>query len=228
MTERYRLAGDKRPLLLGKSSPRSVNPYASPLALDVPLAQRRTLSVRREQAKLALYALAIVGLSVGSDPAWLMASGVVILAIAGRDAVSIARRALLATVTFTGFVSLAYILQSYWLDAGMPWRWLHVVNLRVLDMSMLTFLFIRRVNLSAALSFSKRLSFLLVLTVSQSISLRRTLDDFRLGLSSRVAGRATLRDRYRASARAAGWLLDRALANAHESAQALQSRGLFR
>lgn len=228
MTKRYIQARARRPLFLGKFSPRPANPYASPPALESPLPQGRPLSVHREHAKLALYVLAIVGLSVGSAPAWLMASGVAILAVAGRDAVSIARRAFLATVAFTGFVSLAYVLQNYWLDAGMPWRWLLAVNLRVLDMSMLTFLFIRRVNLSAALSFSKRLSFLLVLTVSQSIALRRTLDDFRLGLSSRVSGRATLRDRYRASARAAGWLLDRALANAHESAQALQSRGLFR
>lgn len=183
---------------------------------------------RREYLKLALYALSILALSVCADPVWLLTSGFGLLALGGRDAFWIARRAFLATMAFAGVVSLAYVTQSYWLDAGVPWRWLTVVNLRVLDMSMLTFLFIRRVNLFRALSFSKRLSFLLVLTVSQSISLRRTLDDFRLGLSSRVAGRATLRDRYRASARAAGWLLDRALANAHESAQALQSRGLFR
>ena len=95
-------------------------------------------------------------------------------------------------------------------------------------MALLTFLFIARVNLFRALAGSRRLTFLLTLAVSQSLGLRRTLEDFRLGLHSRAIRPIGLRDRYRAAAHAVGWLLDRVLANAHESAQALQSRGFFK
>lgn len=114
-------------------------------------------------------------------------------------------------LAFSAVVSLAYIVQTVWISGAIPWKWLWSVNLRVLVMALLTFVFIRRTNLFAALAFSRRLSFMLVLAVSQSLGLRRTLDDFRLAMHSRGLRRAGLRDRYRAAAHAAGWLLDRAL-----------------
>lgn len=181
-----------------------------------------------DRLKLAVYLASIVAASWITSPALLVTGLVIVSALAGRGALPLLRRALLATAAFSGTISLAYAGYA-WLSVGtLPLDWLLAVNLRVLLMALLTFLFIQRVNLFAALSFSRRLSLLLVLAVSQSIGLRRTLDDFRLGLHSRSIRPVGLRDRYRAAAHAAGWLLDRALANAHEAAQALQARGLFR
>lgn len=181
-----------------------------------------------ERKKLAVYALAIILASALTRPFLLGAALLCVLLVAGREAPALLRRAVLATVYFSAMVSLAYVIQIFWLTGDVPWRWLLTVNLRVLLMALITFLFIQRANLFAALSFSRRLSFMLALAVSQSIGLRRTLDDFQFAMRSRGVPRGALRDRYRATARAAGWLLDRALANAHESAQALRSRGLLR
>ncbi len=181
-----------------------------------------------EPGKLAAYLLAIVIASWLTDPVWLAAALAAVLAACGFAAGRLLRRALLATAAFSGMVSLAYLAQAGWLGRPLPLNWLLTVNLRVLLMALLTFLFIERVNLFQALAFSHRLSFLLVLAVSQSLGLKRTLEEFRLGLQSRSLRPAGLRARYRAAAAAAAWLLDRALANAHESAQAMQSRGMFR
>lgn len=181
-----------------------------------------------ERGKLAAYLLALVTASWLSAPLWLAGGLLVVLLASGRAAPRLLRRALLATAVFSGSVSLAYLAQSWWLETAPPLAWLLSVNLRVLLMALLTFLFIARVNLFEALAFSRRLSFLLVLAVSQSLGLKRTLTEFHLGLHSRSPRPAGLTARYRAAARAAAWLLDRALANAHESAQAMQSRGLFR
>lgn len=181
-----------------------------------------------ERGKLAAYLLALVTASWLSDPVWLAGGLLVVLLACGRAAPRLLRRAALATVAFSGTVSLAYLAQSWWLERPPPLNWLLSVNTRVLLMALLTFLFIARVNLFEALAFSRRLSFLLVLAVSQSLGLKRTLAEFRLGLRSRSPRPAGLTARYRAAAHAAAWLLDRALANAHESAQAMQARGLFR
>ena len=183
---------------------------------------------RRARLQLFAYALTVVGASWLSAPLPLLLGIVVALLLAGRQAYAILRRALLATLMFTATVSATYAGYVWWHEATLPWQWLLTINLRVLLMALLTFLFIARVNLFLALGFSRRLSFLLVLAVSQSLGLRRTLADFRLALQSRGIRPTGLRDRYRAAAHAAAWLLDRALANAHESAQALQSRGLFK
>ncbi len=181
-----------------------------------------------EPGKLAAWLLALVTASWLTAPSWLAGGLLAVLLLSGRDAVRLSRRALLATASFSGTVSLAYLGQAWWQSRALPLDWLLTVNLRVLLMALLTFLFIERVNLFQALAFSRSLSFLLVLAVSQSLGLKRTLAEFRLGLQSRSPRPAGLRARYRAAAHAAAWLLDRALANAHESAQAMQSRGMFR
>lgn len=182
----------------------------------------------RARAQLLAYALAVVLSSTLSAPVWLLAGVLAVLLLAGRQALAILRRALLATLAFSAVVSAAYAGHVWWHTATLPWDWLLTINLRVLLMALLTFLFIARVNLFLALAFSRRLSFLLVLAASQALALRRTLADFRLALHSRAVRPAGLRARYRAAAHAMAWLLDRVLANAHESAQALQARGGFK
>ncbi|MBI5331309.1 MAG: ABC transporter permease [Betaproteobacteria bacterium] len=181
-----------------------------------------------DRARLIAYLTALVTFSFLTSPLWLGAGLAAVLALAGRQGPRLLRRALLATLAFSGAASATYAALSWWTQHRLPLDWLLAANLRVLLMALLTFLFIARVNLFRALDFSRRLTFLLTLAVSQSLGLRRTLDDFRLGLHSRAIRPAGLKARYRAAARAAAWLLDRALANAHESAQALQSRGFFK
>lgn len=177
-----------------------------------------------DRFKLLAYLAAIVATSWLTAPVWLAAGLLAVLALCGRDAGRLLRRAVLATAIFSGTVSLSYAAYIGWTRHALPLDWLLMVNLRVLLMALLSFLFIARVNLFLALGFSRRLSLLLVLATSQSLALRRTLDEFRLGLASRSVRPASLATRARAAAHAVAWLLDRALANAHESAQALQSR----
>ncbi|NTV86063.1 MAG: ABC transporter permease [Burkholderiaceae bacterium] len=181
-----------------------------------------------ERIKLVAYLAAIVAASWLTSPVWLAGGLLVTLVLCGRAGPRLLRQAVLATAAFSGTISLAYAGYVWWSLHRLPLDWLITVNLRVLLMALLTFLFITRVNLFQALSFSRRLSFLLVLAVSQSLVLKRTLAEFRLGLESRSLRPASLSARYRAAAHAIAWLLDRALANAHESAQAMQSRGVFK
>ncbi|MCP5191142.1 MAG: ABC transporter permease [Pseudomonadales bacterium] len=182
--------------------------------------------MNRAHVLLLAYGLAVVAATLVHDPRVLAAGLGLVLLLAGRQAPAILLRALRAVLVFNLAVSLGYVMVAA-LRHEPPWETLLLINLRVLAITTLTFLFIARVNLFQALGFSRTLTYLLGLAYSQSMAFRRVHDDFRLALVSRSLQRPALKDRYRASAAAAAWLLDKGLAGARETAQALRTRGFF-
>lgn len=182
--------------------------------------------MNRDRLLLLGYGAGILAGTLVHDPAWLAAGLGLVLAAAGREAWGLLRRALLAILAFNAVISLSYGLMAWWQDSS-PWETLLRLNLRVLLLTSLSFLFIARANLFRALDFSRSLSYVLALAYSQALTFRRTHDDFRLALASRSLRRPGLLDRYRASAAAASWFLEKSLHAATQSAQALRSRGFF-
>lgn len=186
----------------------------------------RPPAVHRDRLLLGLYAGAVLLASFVHDPAALGVGLGLVLLLAGRDAAAILGRTLRAVLVFNLAVGAGYALLG--LAQGLsPWPTLLLINLRVLLLTSLTFLFIRRVNLFRALGFSRTLSFLLGLAYSQALAFRRAYGDFQLALISRSPRRPRLIDRYRASAAAASWFMDKGLQAARETAQALRARGFF-
>lgn len=183
-------------------------------------------AARRERLALLVYAGAVLAATLVHDPVWLAAGLALTLVLAGGDAIRLLLKALRTVLVFNLAVSLGYALLA-WLRAESPWSTLLLINLRVLLLTTLTFLFVARVNLFRALGFSRNLTYLLGLAYSQALTLRRAHEDFRLALTSRSPRRPGLLDRYRASAAAASWYMEKGLAAARDSAQALKSRGFF-
>ena len=187
--------------------------------------------MQRDPVYLGLYLAAILTATSIHSPLWLAVGLVLVLLIAGRNAINLLRRAVLTVLAFNALISLSYLGMAWWQGAfgqePSPWQTLLRLNLRVILLTSLTFLFIARVNLFKALSFSKNLTYVLGLAYSQSLTFRRAHDDFRLALTSRSLKRPGLRDRYRASAAAASWFIEKSLHAATQSAQALRSRGFF-
>ncbi len=180
----------------------------------------------RDRWLLLFYAAALVAATLVHDPVVLAAALAAVLLLAGRQAGGLLRKSLRTILLFNLAVSLGYA--AFALLAGqVPWETLLRLNLRVLLLTLMTFLLMARVNLFRALGFSRSLTYLLGLAYSQSLVFRRTHEDFRLALASRCMVRPGLRDRYRASAAAAAWFLDKGLGTAREAAQALRSRGFF-
>lgn len=189
------------------------NPFADPGA-------------RRDRLTLLVYALAVLAATLVHDPRWLAGGLTVTLLLAGSGAGGLLSRVVRTVLPFNLAVSMGYLMLA-WLRTEPPWQTLLLLNLRVLLLTAITFLFVRRVNLFRALGFSRSLTYLLGLAYSQALTFRRAHEDFRLALVSRSPRRPGLMDRYRASAAAASWYLEKALAAARESAQALRSRGFF-
>lgn len=182
--------------------------------------------MQRDHVYLSLYLAGVLAATLIHSPLWLATGLLLVLLIAGRDAASLLRRALLTVLAFNTVISLSYLGMAWWQEIS-PCQTLLRLNLRVILLTCLTFLFIARTNLFQALSFSKNLTYVLGLAYSQSLTFRRAHDDFRLALASRSLKRPGLLDRYRASAAAVSWFIEKSLHAATQSSQALRSRGFF-
>jgi cobalt/nickel transport system permease protein len=139
-----------------------------------------------------LYLAAVITATLIHHPLWLGSGLLLVLLIAQRDAITLLRRAVLTVLAFNTLISLSYLGMAWWQDIS-PWQTLLRLNLRVLLLTCLTFLFIARTNLFQALDFSKNLTYVLGLAYSQTLTFRRAHDDFRLALASRSLTRPSLR-----------------------------------
>ncbi|MBN1826558.1 MAG: ABC transporter permease [Candidatus Eisenbacteria bacterium] len=180
----------------------------------------------RDGSLLLLYGCAVIAATVVHDLRALAAMLALAAILAGRDAPRVARRALLAILLFNSVVTISYASLSLY-RGDFSGHYVALLNLRVFLVTFLTFLMIRRVNPFRALGFSRTLQVLLTLATSQIIGFRRTYEDFRLALRSRMPGRPAFRHLGRHGAAAAAHFLDKAIHNADEVGLALRSRGFF-
>ncbi len=180
----------------------------------------------RARIALLAYALAVVlGTSI-HEPRLLALGLAAVLLVAGRRWARIARRASLAVLAFNAIVTVSYAVVAT-LQGTFSLDYVILVNLRVLLLTSLTFLFVSRVNLFEVVGFSRSLTYLFTLANGQAMALARVLEDFRLAVRSRSIVRSTVAERYRHSASMAVLLLDKSLHDATEISRAMRSRGFF-
>jgi cobalt/nickel transport system permease protein len=175
---------------------------------------------------LVAYLAAVVAVTMVHHAGVLAAALALAIALAGRDAPRLARRAAIAVGTFFAAVATGYVAVSLW-RGERPWRFLLLVGLRVYLLTFCTLLLGARVNALRALSFSRTLVYVLTLAYSQTLAFRRLLDDFRLAFASRAVRRPGMADRYRHSARATAFFLGKAMKETQEITMAMTSRGFF-
>ncbi len=180
----------------------------------------------RDRVALLIYLAGLVGAGLVHDPVWLGAGLLLVLVLSGTALLRVLRRAILAVLVFSSMVSL-----SYWIIAVVrgvsPYEYLLLLNLRVLLMTSMSFLIIERVDLLRALAFSKTLVYAVTLASSQLLAFRRLYHDMRLALLSRSPGGLRPRDLYRHAAASGSFFIEKALADASETAQGMKSRGFF-
>jgi len=180
----------------------------------------------RERILFAVYLALVVAISVTQNFVSLTGMGLVVLAVAGRDAPRLVRRAALAAGFFTGLVSLAWLVTA-WIDGTVPWAALIRLNLRVFTLTLLTFTATERLDFERILAFAPRLQTLFVLIRAQVQVYRRLLADFRMAARSRTCRRPTLRDSLRLGAATGAAFLRRAEHSAEQMTQGMTSRGFF-
>jgi cobalt/nickel transport system permease protein len=181
----------------------------------------------KDRLLLLGYLSAVLAATLVHDPRWLAAGLLCAAALAGRNAPLIAWRALRAVTFFSLVVSVGYAAGGFFGQA-VSVDYLILVNIRVFLLIFLTFALVARIDFLRALNFSRGLTYLATLALSQIITFRRLFADLLLAAESRRLRRLALRQGYLQSAAAAAYLFDRAEHDAREIALAMRARGFFR
>jgi cobalt/nickel transport system permease protein len=181
----------------------------------------------KDRLLLLGYAVAVLAATSIHDPLWLVVGLLLAFAAAGREAPTIGWRALRAVLVFNLVISVGYAASALF-GQTVSVDYLILVNLRVFLLIFLTFTLAARVDFLRAVNFSRPLTYLTTLVLSQIITFRRVFEDLRLAGESRRLRRLRLRESYLQSAAAAVHLFDRAEHDAREIALAMRARGFFR
>jgi cobalt/nickel transport system permease protein len=149
---------------------------------------------------------------------------VLTLFLSGKDAWRFLYKTVKLMALFSLFITLSYSFMLY-IHSQSFWHYFVTVNLRSFDMLFLTLLFGSRVNLYEAFSFSKELTFLLVLSVSKIMSVQRVFGDYKDALRSRTLKKPTRNEVYGYMGSAIGGFLERNIQESKENYEAMRSRG---
>lgn len=151
---------------------------------------------------------------------------IILLFLAKREWFKMLKKALKSIFFFNiaisiGFVSIALLQQKPWIE------YLLLFNLRVFDLTLTTMLFSHYVNIALALSFSKTLSFLLSISLSQIYSYQKSYENFMLALKSRLIKKMGERAKKEFITSVFGYFFTKALYDSEEKSLALKARGFF-
>jgi len=180
--------------------------------------------MRLERLWLFAYLAGIVALGYIHDIRVIAALLLLLVALGGRRRWLLLRRAVAALLLFNVTVTLAYFLAHRFF--GFPEAALLLINLRALAMTLMTFTLVSRINMARALAFSRTLSLLYTLCVSQIIAFMRSYAAFSEGLRSRNAGRQH-GTRLHALLAQLYYFMYKTLSLSQENAMGMRSRGVM-
>jgi len=176
-----------------------------------------------------LFGLYLLGLAIilSSHSFYLLGFFAILLLVLARTAwFKILKKALKSIFFFNiaisvGFLIIALLNQRPWME------YLLLFNLRVFDLTLTTLLFSHYVNIALALSFSKTLSFLLTISLSQIYSYQKSYENFTLSLKSRLIKKMSERSQKEFITSVFGYFFTKALYDSEEKSLALKARGFF-
>ena len=150
----------------------------------------------------------------------------ILMIISGKELIPVFKKSLISVIIFNFTISISYII--FCLLKNEEWLWYVVLlNLRVFTLTFLTFLFVSKVNIFKAFSFSKTFQYLLTLSYSQIITYTRSFEDFRFSMKSRLIQKPERKDIYAFISRIFSYFFKKTLENSKEISQAMRSRGFF-
>ena len=171
------------------------------------------------------FLFALLGILLLKESFFLVLFLVPIWLFSYKDFLKLNKRVLKSILWFNLTVSLGYIIMSFIQDIS-PWHYVVYINLKVYLVTYFVFLFFSRVDMVEFFSFSKELSYLLSISLSQIISYEKTFEDFRLAYKARVVRK--LRERERGFiAQTFEFFLTKALRDSKERTLAMKARGFF-
>jgi len=131
------------------------------------------------------------------------------------------KRVISTIILFNFFISLTFLI-----FVRFDLEYILLINLRVLSITYLTFYFISHINLFNCFSFSKELSFLLVVTYSQILNFIKVFSDLKEAFESRTLKKEKKYLKL-LPRKAVNLFFTKSIYNAKETSLAMRSRGLI-
>ena len=150
--------------------------------------------------------------------------GLSLIIIAIDKKINIFLKVLKSILFFNLGVSIGFIIISI-LKNSLSWEYLIYINSKVFLLSLFVIWFFSKINVVKFFSFSKDLSYLLTISLSQIYSYKKTFEDFRLAFKSRVI---SIKDKEKKFiTNTFKFFFNKALKDSKEKALALKARGFF-
>jgi len=159
------------------------------------------------------------------SPLYLLACALIINILAFKNCIKFNKKVLKSILVFNIGVSLGYILMAFFKEIN-PWNYVIYINLKVYTLTFFVFLFFSRVSIVSFFSFSKELSYLLSISLSQIYSYRKTFEDFRLAYKARFIKKYRERKRDFITV-VFSFFLKKSMHDSHERVLAMRARGFF-
>ncbi len=142
-----------------------------------------------------------------------------------RDCIKLNKKVIKSIFLFNLSITLGYTFMGY-IKGVFVFRYLIYINLKVYLLTYFVFWFFSKVDMIKFFSFSKELSYLLSISLSQIISYKKTYEDMRLAFKARVIKK--LKERQKGFVvNSFRFFFEKALNDSKERSLAMKSRGFF-
>lgn len=159
------------------------------------------------------------------SPLYLAFAILILNIVSYADAAKLNKRVFKSIFIFNLGVSIGYVLMAL-LNNIDPWSYIIYINLKVYTLTFFVFLFFSKVSIVGFFSFSKDLSYLLSISLSQIYSYRKTFEDFRLAYKARFIKKH--RERKTDFIRVVfSFFLKKSMNDSKERVMAMRARGFF-
>lgn len=144
-----------------------------------------------------------------------------------KNRFDVLKHSFLSFFLFSFVISFSYLLLELFSGNKRGMEYFLMINLRSFEITLLTFLFLKTANLYKAFDFSKTLTFILVIGISNILMYDRLLKDFKYAFRSRALGKSTRQVSTSFIKRLSIFFLDKSINTSREVYQAMKSRGFY-
>jgi cobalt/nickel transport system permease protein len=182
--------------------------------------------MNKDLGAVLVYIGAVLGVTAVHHPAFFAVILAAASLLAGGRWGRLALKSIRAIAVFNSIVTVSYVALAS--ARGDPWlEYILLVNMRVFVLTFMTFLASSRINVLRAVSFSKKMSYVITVALGQLVTFRRMLGDFKMAVASRTIRRPRMTDSYHRAASSAAFFFSKALNDASEITDGMKSRGFF-
>ena len=158
------------------------------------------------------------------NPLYLSAIILILWLISFKQSYKLSIKVIKSIFFFNLGISIAYLIMALFKDTNLDY--IIYINLKVFAMTYFVFWFFSKNNMIQFFSFSKDLSYLLTITLSQIYSYKKTYEDLRLAYKARVIKK--IRERQNGFiTKTFEFFLKKALKDSKERSLAMKARGFF-